>query len=81
MNSTSITLSKKSENLVDGIRMLIGELKKTNDEIVAQMQANEQAAAQFSANIDMLQTDNDTLAVLKADNEVFISKVEEILGE
>lgn len=81
MNSTSITLSKKSENLIDGIRMLIGELKKTNDEIVLQMTANESAAAQFSANIDMLQTDNDTLAVLKADNEVFISKVEEILGE
>lgn len=81
MNSTSITLSKKSENLIDGIRMLVGELKKTNDEIVLQMTANESAAAQFSANIDMLQLDNDTLAVLKADNEVFISKVEEILGE
>lgn len=81
MNSTAITLRKKSENLVEGIRMLIGELKKTNDEIVMQMQANESAAAQAEASIAQLQTDNDELAVLKADNEVFISKVEEILSE
>jgi hypothetical protein len=70
----------KSENLVKGIGQLLAELKKTNGEIDVQIQMNKGVIEEAHANIEQLDKDNLELAVLKADNETFISKIEEIIG-
>jgi hypothetical protein len=70
----------KSESLVKGIEQLLAELKKTNGEIDVQIQMNKGVIEEAHANIEQLDKDNLELAVLKADNETFISKIEEIIG-
>lgn len=81
MTNTVEHLRMKSENLVKGIGQLLAELKKTNDEIDVQIQMNEGVIEEARANIEQLDKDNLELAVLKTDNETFISKVEEIIGK
>jgi hypothetical protein len=71
----------KSEAYVKAIRISLGELKKVNAEIAAQMEQNKATAEQAQANIEQLYRDNDELAVLKTENETFIAQVEEILAE
>lgn len=80
MANTAETLRMKSEAYVKAIRISLGELKKVNAEIAAQMELNNATVEQAQANIEQLYKDNDELAVLKGDNETFISKVEEVLG-
>lgn len=80
MASTAETLRLKSENLKVGIGQLVNELRKTNDEIAAQMEQNKATVAQAEANIEQLHADNEELAALKADNETFISQAEDILA-
>lgn len=80
MANTVEHLRMKSENLVKGIEQLLAELKKTNGEIDVQIQMNKGVIEEAHANIEQLDKDNLELAVLKADNETFISKIEEILG-
>jgi hypothetical protein len=70
----------KSESLVKGIGQLLAELKKTNGEIDVQIQMNKGVIEEAHANIEQLDKDNLELAVLKTDNETFISKIEEIIG-
>lgn len=81
MANTVEHLRMKSENLVKGIGQLLAELKKTNGEIDVQIQMNEGVIEEAHANIEQLDKDNLELAVLKADNETFISKIEEIIGK
>ncbi len=81
MINTSTALRNKSEALKNGIGQLVQELKKTNDEIATQLQINENSVEQHHKDIEQLGKDNEALAVLRADNETFISKVEEILAE
>ena len=79
--STAENLRLKSENLKKGIGTLLEEIVKTNNQIAGQIEENRAAVEQANANIVQLNRDNEELAVLKADNETFISKIEEILGE
>lgn len=81
MASTVEILRSKSANLKNAIGQFISELKNTNNEIGAQIEANENAVVQANVSIEQLHKDNEELAVLRAENETFISKVEEILGE
>lgn len=81
MANTVEHLRMKSENLVKGIGQLLAELKKTNGEIDVQIQMNKGVIEEAHANIEQLDKDNLELAVLKADNEAFISKIEEIIGK
>lgn len=81
MGSTAENLRLKSENLKKGIGTLLNEIVNTNNQIAGQIAANEAAVVQANANIVQLNRDNEELAVLKTDNETFIAKIEEILGE
>ena len=81
MANTVKNLRNKREAFVNTIKDCIGELKSINDEIAAQMQINENSALQHSKDIEQLDKDNEELAVIRAENETFISKVEEILAE
>jgi hypothetical protein len=81
MANTAEELRMKSEAYVKAIRISLGELRKVNDEIAAQMEQNNATAEQAQANIEQLYRENEELAVLKTDNETFISKVEGILTE
>lgn len=78
---TSENLRMKSENLKKGIGTLLMEIVNTNNQIAMQIEANKAAVEHANANIVQLNRDNEELAVLKVDNETFISKIEEILGE
>lgn len=80
MANTVEHLRMKSESLVKGIEQLLAELKSTNGEIDIQIQMNMGVIEEARANIEQLDKDNLELAVLKADNEAFISKIEEIIG-
>lgn len=80
MTSTVENLRVKSENLKKGIGTLLSEIVNTNSQIVNQIAANESAVAQANANIEQLISDNAELVALKTDNEVFITKIEAILG-
>lgn len=80
MANTVEHLRMKSESLVKGIEQLLTELKSTNGEIDIQIQMNMGVIEEARANIEQLDKDNLELAVLKADNETFISKIEEIIG-
>lgn len=79
--STADNLRLKSENLKKGIGTLLKEIVATNNQIAGQIEANKAAVDEANANIEQYKRDNEELAVLKADNETFISKIEEILGE
>lgn len=81
MANTVDTFRAKSENLVKGIGQFLAELKKTNGEIDVQIQMNEGVIEEARANIERLYKENESLAVLKGDNETRISKIEEIIGE
>lgn len=80
MANTVEHLRMKSESFVKGIEQLLAELKKTNGEIDVQIQMNKGVIEEAHANIEQLDKDNLELAVLKADNETFVSKIEEIIG-
>lgn len=77
-------LRSKSNNLKNGIKQLIEQLRVTNADIVAQVSANEKSIEQINAqhevNIAKLRADNEALNSLITENDAFISKVEEILG-
>lgn len=81
MANTAKELRIKSENLKNGIAPLLKQLVTTNLEIAKQIEDNKTLIAQNEANIEQLYRENEELAVLKADNETFISKVEEFLAE
>ena len=81
MANTAKELRIKSENLKNGIAPLLQQIVTTNLEIAKQIEDNKALIAQANANIEQLYRDNDDLAVLKAENETFISKVEEFLAE
>ena len=81
MANTAKELRIKSENLKNGIAPLLKQLVTTNLEIAKQIEDNKTLIAQNEANIEQLYRENEELAVLKTDNETFISKVEGILAE
>ena len=81
MANTAKELRIKSENLKNGIAPLLKQLVTTNLEIAKQIEDNKTLIAQNEANIEQLYRENDELAVLKTENETFISKVEEFLAE
>ena len=80
-SSTVENLRVKSENLKNGIAPLLQQIVSTNLEIAKQIETNNATIAQATASIAQLERDNEELAVLRAENEKFISKVEESLGE
>lgn len=81
MTNTSQMLRSKSEALKKSVQTILGEIKRTNDEITAQLQINENNAEQLGRDIETLRKDNEELLVLRAENETFISKVEDIIPE
>lgn len=81
MANTANELRIRSENLKNGIAPLLQQLVTTNLEIAKQIEENEALIAQANANIEQLYRENEELAVIKGDNETFISKVEGILAE
>ena len=81
MANTAKELRIKSENLKNGIAPLLKQLVTTNLEIDKQIDDNNAIIAQANANIEQLYRENEELAVIKGDNETFISKVEGILAE
>ena len=81
MANTAKELRIKSENLKNGIAPLLKQLVTANLEIAKQIEENKALIERAEANIEQLYRDNDELAALKAENETFISKVEEFLAE
>lgn len=81
MANTAEELRIRSENLKNGIAPLLQQIVTTNLEIAKKIEENNALIERANANIEQLYRDNEELAVLKADNETFISKVEEILGK
>jgi hypothetical protein len=81
MANTAEELRIRSENLKNGIAPLLQQIVTTNLEIAKKIEENNSLIERANANIEQLYRDNDELAVLKGDNETFISKVEEILGK
>ncbi len=81
MINTVTNHKNKSEAFKNTIKTCLSELKQTNKEISAQIEINENSIEQHHTDVRLLESDNEELAVLRADNETFISKVEEILGE
>ena len=81
MTNTSQMLRSKSEALKKSVQTILGEIKRTNDEITAQLQINENNAVQLGRDIETLRKDNEELIALRAENETFISKVEDIIPE
>jgi hypothetical protein len=81
MANTANELRIRSENLKNGIAPLLQQIVTTNLEIAKKIEENNSLIAQANANIEQLYRDNDELATLKAENETFISKVEEFLAE
>ena len=81
MANTAEELRIKSENLKNGIAPLLKQLVTTNLEIAKQIEENNSLIERANANIEQLYRENEELAVLKTDNETFISKVEGILAE
>lgn len=80
MANTAEEFRIKSENLKNGIAPLLQQIVTTNLEIAKKIEENNSLIERANANIEQLYRDNEELAVLKGDNETFISKVEEILG-
>lgn len=80
MINTVTNLRKKSEAFVNTIKTCLGELKNTNNEITTQIQINEASVDQHNKDVEQLHKDNEELAVLRAENETLVSKVEDILG-
>ena len=66
-------LQAKSENAVSLIRNTINKLKATNEAIAAEHEAND-------VKIANLQTINESLDVLKADNTKIITNFENLLS-
>ena len=81
MANTAEELRIRSENLKNGIAPLLQQIVTTNLEIAKKIEENNSLIERANANIEQLYRENDELAVLKGDNETFISKVEEILGK
>lgn len=81
MANTANELRIRSENLKNGIAPLLKQLVTANLEIAKQIEENNSLIERANANIEQLYRENDELAVLKAENETFISKVEEFLAE
>lgn len=81
MANTANELRIRSENLKNGIAPLLQQIVSTNLEIAKKIEENKALIAQANANIEQLYRENDELATLKAENETFISKVEEFLAE
>jgi hypothetical protein len=81
MANTANELRIRSENLKNGIAPLLQQIVTTNLEIAKKIEGNKALIAQANANIEQLYRENDELATLKAENETFISKVEEFLAE
>lgn len=81
MANTAEELRIRSENLKNGIAPLLQQIVTTNLEIAKKIEENNSLIERANANIEQLYRDNEELAVLKGDNETFISKVEEILGK
>lgn len=81
MANTAEELRIKSENLKNGIAPLLQQIVTINLEIAKKIEENNSLIAQAEANIEQLYRENDELATLKADNETFISKVEDFLAE
>jgi hypothetical protein len=81
MAKTAAELRIRSENLKNGIAPLLQQIVTTNLEIAKQIEENKALIERAEANIEQLYRDNDELAALKAENETFISKVEEFLAE
>ena len=81
MATTAKELRIRSENLKNGIAPLLQQIVTTNLEIAKKIEENNALIERANANIEQLYRDNEELATLKADNETFISKVEEVLGE
>ncbi len=79
--NTAETLRLKSDNLKKGIRTLLAEIVNTNTQITNQIAANEAAIVQAHANVEQFTRDNAELKEVKADNEAFVIKIEEILSE
>ena len=78
--ATANELRNKSENLKNGIAPLLQQIVTTNLEIAKQIEGNKTLIAQAEANIEQLYRENDELATIKAENETFISKVEDFLA-
>lgn len=81
MNCTSEPHRIKSQNVIAGILMLVEELKKTNDEILMQQQANQAAIDQQNQAIEHIQQDQLELTAIRENNLQFIEKVEKLVAE
>lgn len=66
-------LTKTSQNAISSVRKMIQQLKDTNDQVLKERIVNEGRIAQ-------IQSDNQSLDLLKADNEKIISNFEALLN-
>lgn len=85
MNCTSEPLRIQSENLKQGILLLLGDLRTVNSKIITQRKANEESVENLKqtheANIAHLLKDNVELEELFLSNEEFIQGVEQLMPE
>lgn len=80
-NSTTVTtLRERSESLMRSILVLTAELRNTNNEINATIEANKSAAVLHGEAIEQIQVDNEALVVLHEENVQFIQSIESIVN-
>ena len=66
-------LTKASQNAISSVRKMIQQLKDTNEQVLKERIINE-------GRIAKIQSDNQSLDILKADNEKIISNFEALLN-
>lgn len=80
-SSTVKMLRDRSDNLTRSILTLTNELRNTNKEINATIEANKAAAVQHGEAIEQIYVDNEALAALHEENVQAIQDIEAVVKE
>lgn len=79
-SSTVTTLRERSESLMRSLLVLTAELRNTNNQINATIEANKSASVQHGEAIEQIKVDNAALAVLYEENVQFVQSIEAIVN-
>lgn len=81
MNCTSEPHRIKSQNIIAGILLLVEELEKINDDILAQQQINQASIEQQHQAIEHIQQDQLELTAIRESNIEFVANVKELVAK
>lgn len=81
MNCTSEPHRIKSQNIIAGILLLVEELEKINDDILAQQQINQASIEQQHQAIEHIQQDQLELTAIRESNIEFIAQAKELVAK